>query len=74
MCIAVPGKLIEKQETRGKVDVRGNILSVELGIVDAVIGDYLLIHAGCAISVLSRNEAEELEELFQLVEESDAKN
>ena len=69
MCIAIPGKLIEIEDTVGKVDVRGNILRVELGIVKAKLGDYLLIHAGCAISVIEKSEAEELEELFSLVED-----
>ncbi len=67
MCIATPGKLISMENGRGKVDIRGNIIPVELGIVDARIGDYILVHAGCAISVISQSEAEELNELFQLV-------
>ena len=67
MCIATPGKLIAMEDSRGKVDIRGNILPVELGIVKARIGDYILVHAGCAISVISQSEAEELDELFRLV-------
>lgn len=68
MCIAVPGKLIERKDGRGKVDVRGNLVTVELGIVNAHIGDWVLVHAGCAISVVKQSEAEELNELFDLVE------
>ena len=67
MCVAVPGRLIEIIGGRGMVDIRGNILPVELGIVNAGIGDYLLIHAGCAISVVSRSEAEELDELLTFI-------
>jgi hydrogenase expression/formation protein HypC len=72
MCIAIPGKLIEADGRVGKVDVNGNILKVELGVVDAKVGDYLLIHAGCAISVLSKDEKEEMDELFALMREMDA--
>jgi hydrogenase expression/formation protein HypC len=68
MCIAIPGKLIAMEGGRGTVDIRGNILPVELGIVKAIIGDYILVHAGCAISVISQSEAEELDELFRLVQ------
>lgn len=68
MCIAIPGKLIAMEGGRGTVDIRGNILPVELGIVKAIIGDYILVHAGCAISVISQSEAEELNELFRLVQ------
>lgn len=69
MCIATPGKLISMEDGRGKADIRGNILPVELGIVNAKVGDYILVHAGCAISVISKSEAEELDELFRLVHE-----
>ena len=68
MCIAVPGKIIEIDGTTGRIDVRGNLLSVELGIVEAVVGDYVLVHAGCAISVIKQSEAEEIEALTELVE------
>ena len=68
MCVAIPGKLIETDGSRGRVDIRGNILPVELGLVNASVGDWLLIHAGCAISVVDRTEAEELDALFELVE------
>lgn len=69
MCIATPGKLISMEDGRGRADIRGNILPVELGIVHAQVGDYILVHAGCAISVISQSEAEELDELFRLVHE-----
>ncbi len=69
MCIAVPGKIIEISGDQGKVDVRGNILPVELGLVSVQLGDYVLLHAGCAISVVSQDEAEELSELLDMVNE-----
>ena len=67
MCIAVSGKLIEIDGHIGKADIRGNILPVELGIVRANVGDYVLIHAGCAISVLNKSEAEELGDIIKTV-------
>ncbi len=68
MCIAVPGKLIGKEGSQGQVDIRGNLLPVELGLVEAQLGDYLLVHAGCAIAVVNQTEAEELQELLTLVD------
>ena len=68
MCIAVPGKLISREGDQGKCDVRGNTIPVELGIVECDIGDYLLIHAGCAIQKVQKEEAEELLELLALVD------
>ena len=65
MCVAVSGLLIEKQGSMGKVDVRGNVISVELGIVDAKVGDYVLVHAGCAIATITAHENGELDGLLR---------
>jgi hydrogenase expression/formation protein HypC len=70
MCIAVSGELIEKDGSRGRVSVRGNVIPVELGLVEAKIGDSLLIHAGCAISILDKSESDELNELLTLLDET----
>ena len=71
MCIAVAGRVVEKNSNKGKVDVRGNILSAELSLVDAQVGDYVLLHAGCAISLVTKSEVEELDELFSEMEAYD---
>ena len=69
MCVAIPGRLVEVDGSRGKVEIRGNLLTVELGIVEAQVGDDVLVHAGCAISVVSGDQARELNELWDLVRE-----
>jgi hydrogenase expression/formation protein HypC len=71
MCIAVAGRVVEKDGNKGKVDVRGNILRAELSLVDAQVGDYVLMHAGCAISLVTKSEVEELDELFSEMETYD---
>ena len=68
MCVAIPGKVIEIDGTIGKVDFQGNIVSVSLGVVDAAIGDYVLVHAGCAIEVMKQDQAEEILDLFRELE------
>lgn len=65
MCVAMPGKVIEINGLVGKVDFQGNIVDVNLGIVDAQIGDYVLVHAGCAIEIMKQDAAEELISLFE---------
>lgn len=59
MCLAVPGKLVEITEAegaalkRGKVDFGGVRREVCLSFVpEAVVGDYLLVHVGFALSVV----------------------
>lgn len=69
MCIAIPGVLIKADGRKGRVNIDGNLLNVELGAVNAKEGDTVLVHAGCAISVLKPGEKEELDELFALLRE-----
>ena len=68
MCIATPGRVIKIEGSQGTVDVRGNVLPIELGIVNARVGDYVLVHAGIALSVVDVQEADELNELLREVD------
>jgi hydrogenase expression/formation protein HypC len=64
MCIALPGKVISASGNDAKVDFNGNILNVNVGLVSAAPGDYVLVHAGCAIEVMTREKAVEILSLF----------
>jgi hydrogenase expression/formation protein HypC len=64
MCVALPGKVLSISENHAKVDFSGNIVDVHTGAVTAVPGDYVLVHAGCAIEVMSRETAEEILSIF----------
>ena len=72
MCIALPGKLIEIDESgfSGKIDFQGNIVNVMLGAVDAKVGDHVLVHAGSAIEVVDDVYAAEVMALFAELEEA----
>lgn len=60
MCLAVPAKILEK--TKGKsavVDMAGAKKEVSLLMLDdAEVGDFVLVHAGFAISKMSKDDAE----------------
>ncbi len=65
MCLAVPAKIIEMDKQIATVEVGG--LSRQASTVllpDAAIGDYVLIHAGFAISLLDEEQALETIRLF----------
>lgn len=68
MCVAVPGKVIEINGNTAKVDVLSNVCEVNIQLVSPNIGDYVLIHAGCAIEVLKKDLAEEMIDLFNELE------
>ena len=61
MCLAVLGVVTEKGDAdEGVVDLSGNRVSTNLALVpEAAVGDYVLLHAGFAIRVVPRAEAEE---------------
>lgn len=72
MCLAIPGKIesIDRSEpdlTMAKVNFSGIVKNICIQWVDAAEGDYILAHAGMAISVVNTQEAEEtLEDLKKL--------
>lgn len=67
MCLAIPAR-VKNLRHRHLADVEylGNILTVEMGLVDAAPGDFVLVHAGCAIE---RIEPAMAAEIFDLLAE-----
>ncbi|OVE81245.1 hypothetical protein BVY04_03725 [bacterium M21] len=58
MCLAVPGKIKEINGTTATVDIEGNEVTADVSIVpDASVGDYVIVHAGCAIQKYDEEEA-----------------
>lgn len=74
MCVAVPGKVIEINGNRAKVDIMNNICEANIQLVNVNIGDYVLIHAGCVIDVLEKDMAEEILGIFEELEEEGYEN
>ena len=64
MCLAIPGKIISidaaiPEMTMAKVDFGGIIKPICVQWVNIAEGDYILAHAGMAISVIDAQEAEQ---------------
>jgi hydrogenase expression/formation protein HypC len=74
MCLGVPGKIIEIYISgtlhMGKVDFGGVVREACLeALPEAQVGDYVIVHAGFALNVLSEEEAQaSLEALRELAE------
>ena len=74
MCLAIPGKLVEKYEdaelAMGKIDFNGSISEVCLAYVPEVeLGQYVYVHAGFAINVLDEEEAKQVFAVWKEFEE-----
>jgi hydrogenase expression/formation protein HypC len=71
MCLSFPGKVVGVKGEYATVDygedgVRDN---VNVSLVDAHIGSYVLIQGGFAIKVMSKDEAEEVLDTWKLLRE-----
>lgn len=69
MCIAIPGRVVAIDGQTAQVDFKGNNVLVNIGLVEPKVGQYVLVHAGCAIEVMEKEKAEEIIELFTDLEE-----
>lgn len=70
MCLAVPAQLVQIDETFGMVELMGVTRQCSLLLVPhAKIGDWLLVHAGCAVQVVDEEEAKLTLEAFRELEE-----
>lgn len=68
MCIAIPGRVESINGNTAEVSFNGNIVNVNTGIIEPQVGQYVLVHAGCAIEVMEKDKAQELIDLFAELE------
>lgn len=72
MCLAIPGKVITVEKDRAKVDFGEGVLrEVNITLVNARVGDYVLVHAGYAIEVLDEKDALETLSLWREILQAD---
>jgi hydrogenase expression/formation protein HypC len=77
MCLAVPGKIVEIYEDNGlkmgKVDFGGAVREACLEYLPEVeVGEYVVVHVGFAISVVSEEEAQETFDTLQEIADIEA--
>jgi hydrogenase expression/formation protein HypC len=65
MCLAVPGKVLSIEGKDADVDFGGVTRKVNVSLVKAGVGEYVIIHAGFAIQVVDREEAEETIKIWE---------
>ncbi len=70
MCLAVPGKLIsvsgEGLDRSGRVNFGGVVKEVSLAYVpEALVGDYVIVHVGFALSKVDEEEAQRVFEYLE---------
>lgn len=74
MCLAVPGQVVsitgdDPMQRVGKVSFGGVLKDVSLACLpEAEVGNYVVVHAGMAISLLDEAEAQETFRYLQQIE------
>lgn len=77
MCLAVPGRILsltndtDPLARKGQIDFSGITKEISLAYVpEASVNDYVIVHAGFAISILDEEEAKASLLAFQELNES----
>ena len=74
MCLAIPAKVLSIEDSIAKVDFGSGVTrEVNIMLVDAEVGEYVLVHAGYAIQTIDKKAALETLELWnQILNESES--
>jgi hydrogenase expression/formation protein HypC len=68
MCLAIPALVKSVQGDKAQVDFgQGVLREVNVALVEAKVGDYVLVHAGYAIQKLDQKDALETLDLWREV-------
>jgi hydrogenase expression/formation protein HypC len=66
MCLAIPARVIRLDGSKAQVDFGEGVLrEVNVTLVDAKVGDYVLVHAGYAIQTVDEKDALETLSLWK---------
>lgn len=72
MCIAIPGQILNVENCNAIIDIMGLESKINVQLIENIkVGDYVLVHAGCAIQKIDKNYFEELQKIFQAILDSE---
>ena len=70
MCLAIPAQIEKQEGSKATVGLDGNRIQVSVALVpEAKVGDWVLVHAGFAITLLDPEEARETYDLLKEIEQ-----
>ena len=69
MCLAVPMKVESIEGGVATTSYGGGTYQARVDLVDAKVGDYVLVHAGIAVATVDENEAIETLKLFKEIDD-----
>jgi len=72
MCIAVPGQIMDIYNMQATVNIMNVETTVNIQLInEPKVGDYVLVHAGCAIEKVEQAYFNDLSNIFKHILEKD---
>jgi len=69
MCLGIPVPIVKMiDQYYAEVKIGDVSKKINISMVDAVVGDFVILHAGFAISVVSPEEAEKTYKMLESIE------
>ncbi len=66
MCLAIPAEVVSLDGNTAEVEIAGNRRECQVDLVPEVqVGDFVLMHAGFAIQIISPEDAEQTMQLLR---------
>jgi len=66
MCVAIPGKVLEIYQGNSLVEFGNLRKRINTSLIESlVVGEYVLVHVGCAIEKIEEKEAMETLNIFK---------
>lgn len=70
MCLGLPAKVINIEGNNAEVEMMGVVNKISIELLENVkLGDYVLVHAGCAIQIVDQEEASKTIDIFSEIRE-----
>lgn len=74
MCLAIPAQVRSIDNYSAIMDIMGLESRINIQLIEELkVGDYVLVHAGCAIQKIDKDYFEELQNIFQSILNSEEK-
>jgi len=68
MCLAIPAKIMNINGEKATVDFgQGVMREVNISLIEAKLGEYVLVHAGYAIQIIEEQDAKETLSLWNSI-------
>lgn len=66
MCLAIPGKIesIDENSQSALVNFDGLKKNINISLIKPKVDDFVIVHAGFAIEIIDKNEANEIKKII----------